>query len=69
MRLQVVHDYHSQRGQYKQGQVIEVPDEFGAWLMRDSVSCFVLADEPQITAFETPPANRVMSRRAKPRRG
>ncbi len=68
MRLRVVHDYNSQRGQYKAGQIIEVSDEFGTWLMRDSVSCFVLADEVQNVAFDAPPVDRVMKRPGRPRR-
>ncbi len=69
MRLRVIHDYNSQRGQYKTGQIIEVSDDLGAWLMRDSVDCFVLADEPQVKAFDAPPVDRAMKRRVKPRRG
>ncbi len=66
MRLRVVNDYSSQRGQYKAGQIIEVSDEFGAWLMRDSVSCFVLADEVRNVAFDAPPVDRAMKRRGRP---
>ena len=40
MKLKVLNQYKSQKAQYRLGQVIEVDDPDGDFLMRDAPGCF-----------------------------
>ena len=45
MRLTCVGRYRSSAGEYSPGQVVDVRDEVGEFLLRDSPSSFRLAEE------------------------
>ena len=59
MKLLVKHDYRSNAASYRAGQIIEVPDEFGAWLQRDSESCFEEV-KPRKRRMRKPPADKAI---------
>ncbi len=62
MKLRVVKNYSSNAAQYRAGEEIEVPDEFGEWLQRDSVECFEeIKDKPPKRSLRKPPADKAMT--------
>lgn len=69
MKLRVVQNYNSNTASYQAGQVIDVPDALGEWLMRDSTGSFqVEADPVEDGPVEDEPRKlRVANRAARPR--
>lgn len=65
MRLRVVQNYNSNTASYQAGQVIDVPDALGEWLMRDSTGSFEPVEDAPVV--EEPRRLRVANRAAKPR--
>lgn len=76
-RYIVKQDYVSHAGNYKAGTVLELDDDFAAWLNRDSHDGFeLIVDEPvpvdppqlevepesETRTFEQPPQNRMVSK-------
>jgi hypothetical protein len=74
-RYIIKHDYQSHRGRFTAGQVVELDDEFAAWLNRDSRGVLELvppsipapepiapAPEPETRVLETPPRDRMIRR-------
>ena len=57
MKLKVKHDYHSNRASYRAGEVIDVPDELGRWLQRDSAGSFEEVKPPK-RRMRKPPADK-----------
>jgi hypothetical protein len=60
MKLRVKRDYQSNAARYQAGEVIDVSDEFGAWLTRDSEGCFEEVKPPK-RSMEKPPADKAIS--------
>ena len=62
MKLKVKRDYTNREHQYQKGEVIEVPDEVGAWLQRDSESTFaeVKPRRPR-RSMKKPPADKAVT--------
>jgi hypothetical protein len=67
-RYIVTRDYQSHRGRFVAGQVVDLEDEFAAWLNRDSRGV-VEPVPPSIPApvrsIETPPQDRMVKRASK----
>jgi hypothetical protein len=62
MRLRILQDYHSNAVTYRAGDVIDVPDDLGQWLQRDSVGSFeeIKPEKPRRT-LRKPPADKAIS--------
>jgi len=59
MKLKVKRDYQNREHNYRAGETIEVSEELGAWLMRDSHSCFEIPKPPR-RSLRKPPADKAI---------
>jgi hypothetical protein len=64
MKLRVLVDYQCRNNRYFAGQILQVDDEYGAWLQRDCSGCFERADQPKEEARDVsaPPKDKMMRR-------
>jgi len=60
MKLRVVQNYNSVGRHYEKGQVIEVLDHVGEWLMRDSEGSFVEIKPKPKRSLKKPPKDKAL---------
>jgi len=61
MKLKVVRRYASAQAVYEAGAVIDVDEDFGAWLQRDAPECFE-PFAPEVKEVAAPPKDKAVRR-------